>query len=215
MSAKKHFQLLDLGKRDFCEVYNLQKDLVSQRYKQIIPDTLILTEHYPPVFTIGRSGSRKNILSPEEKLREEGIRVHEIDRGGDITYHGPGQIVGYPIIDLRSQGRDVHLYLRKLEEVIIRLLKVYGLKGKRVKGMTGVWVDQKKIASIGIGISKWITYHGFCFNLNPNQEHFQMINPCGLGKPVTSLKEILNGKLPPEKSIKEKLVHCFAETFKQ
>lgn len=229
MIATRKIQVLDLGKKDFKEVYKIQKELVGRRYREEIPDTLILTEHYP-VFTIGRSGSRENILCSEEKLEEEGIQVYEIDRGGDITYHGPGQIVGYPVMDLRKQGRDVHLYLRKLEEVIIRFLATYSIQGERIEGMTGVWIQNKKIASIGIGISKWITYHGFCVNLYPNLKHFQMINPCGLGKPVTSLREILDGtpfrhsdrakgvsrsrgKLASTEPLRDKLVSCFGEVF--
>ncbi len=206
--------ILNLGLKDYQETYKTQKQLVKKRYEERIPDTLILVEHHP-VFTIGRSGSRKNIRAPSEKLKKEGIKVYETDRGGDITYHGPGQIVGYPIIDLRRYGKDVHLYLRALEEVLIKLLKNFSIYAERVKGMTGVWVNDKKIASIGIGVSKWVTYHGFSLNIDPNMRHFAMINPCGLSKPVTSMKEQLNSKCPSRAEIEEKLVKTFARFFKK
>lgn len=204
----------NLGLKDYQQTYKIQKELVKQRTAGKIPDTLILVEH-PPVFTIGRSGSRKNILIPLVKLKEEGIKVYEIDRGGDITYHGPGQIVGYPIIDLKKYGKDIHLYLRTLEDVLIRLLKDFNISSKRIQGMTGVWIKDKKIASIGIGVSKWITYHGFCLNIDPNMKHFAMINPCGLNKPVTSMKEQLNSGCPERNKIEEKLIETFVEFFKK
>lgn len=211
---KKALQVLNLGLRDYQEVHKLQKELLKRRYQGEIPDTLILTQH-PPVFTIGRSGSRKNILASEEELKKEGIKVYEIERGGDITYHGPGQIVGYPIIDLHLYKKDIHLYLRKLEEVLIKLLGQFRIAGERIEGMTGVWVKNKKIASIGVGVSKWVTYHGFCLNIDPNMKHFAMINPCGLGKPVTSMKEELNGRLPPRELIEKRLVDSFEKVFKK
>ncbi len=204
--------IINLGLKDYQETYKIQKKLIKERFEGKIPDTLILVEHLP-VFTIGKSGNKKNIHVPLERLKKEGIKIYEIDRGGDITYHGPGQIVGYPIIDLRKYERDVHLYLRKLEEVIIKLLKDFSIEAGRIKDMTGVWVNNKKIASIGIGISKWVTYHGFSLNIDPNMKHFAMINPCGLGKPVTSMKEQLNSKYPERREIEEKLAGTFAEVF--
>jgi lipoate-protein ligase B len=209
---KKNINVVNLGLKDYEETYKIQKGFVKKRYEGEIPDTLILVEHHP-VFTIGKSGSRKNIHVSLEKLKKEGIKVHEIDRGGDITYHGPGQIVGYPIIDLRRYGKDIHLYLRKLEEVIIKLLRDFSIKAQRIKGMTGVWVDDKKIASIGIGVSKWITYHGFALNMDPNMNHFAMINPCGLNKPITSMKEQSNGRFPKKTKIEEKLLETFSRIF--
>jgi len=200
---------------------------------------LLLVEH-PPVFTIGRNGSRKNILASLSQLKKEGIKVYEIDRGGDITYHGPGQIVGYPIIDLKNYGKDIHVYLRTLEEVLIKLLKDFDIEAKRIKGMTGVWVHpvrspsdkmsegspniksgltsngaSKKIAFIEIRVSKWIAYHGFALNVEPNMEHFSFINPCGLGKSVTSMKEQLGERCPGRKKIEERLVRKFMEIFSE
>jgi lipoate-protein ligase B len=230
----KNLDILNLGLKDYRQTYKIQKELVNKRSQDKIPDTLILAEH-PPVFTIGRSGGENNILVSSKKIKAEGIKIHKIDRGGNITYHGPGQIVGYPIINLKNYGKDIHLYLRMLEEVIIKLLKEFNIKTKRIKNMTGVWVypvrnkmqeasalsktrisngvDAKKIASIGIGISKWVTYHGFCLNLDPNIKHLAMINPCGLGKPMTSIKEQLNGRCPGRKTIEKILVESFAEVF--
>ena len=204
--------ILNLGFKDYAETYDIQKNFVKDRQQNRIPDTLILVEH-PPVFTIGKRGSRENILVSEEKLLKEKIKIYETDRGGDITYHGPGQIVGYPIIDLKSYDRDIHLYLRNIEEVIIKLLETLGIKARRIKGMTGVWVGGKKIASIGIGVSKWVAYHGFCININPNMAHFSMINPCGLNKPVTSVEKQLQGKMPGREKIEEHLICLFTDIF--
>ncbi len=205
--------IINLGLKDYRQAYKIQKELVGKRSKGKITDTLLLVEH-PPVFTIGRSGSKKNILAPLEKIKQEDIEIIETDRGGDITYHGPGQIVGYPIIDLKNYGKDIHLYLRTLEAVLIKLLKTFGIKAKRIRGMTGVWADNKKIASIGIAVSKWVTYHGFALNTEPNMEHFKMINSCGLGKSITSMKEQLKERCPPKKQIEEKLAEIFIEFFK-
>lgn len=228
----KTIDILNLGFKNYQQTYKIQKELVKKRHEGKISDTLILVEH-PPVFTIGKSGSKKNILAPFKKIKQEGIEIIEVDRGGDITYHGPGQIVGYPIIDLKNYGKDIHLYLRMLEEVLIKLLDDFDIKAERIKGMTGVWVypvrnkapkatasdeyrrisNGKKIASIGIGVSKWITYHGFALNIAPDMGHFAMINPCGLGKGVTSMKEQLDSKCPPQNKIEEKLVESFTEVF--
>ncbi|MDD5454348.1 MAG: lipoyl(octanoyl) transferase LipB [Candidatus Ratteibacteria bacterium] len=234
--------IINLGLKDYRRTYKIQKELVAKRLKGQIPDTLLVVEH-PPVFTIGRSGSKEHILAPLKKIQQEGIEIIEVDRGGNITYHGPGQIVGYPIIDLKNYGKDIHIYLRMLEKVLIKLLKELGIKAKRIKGMTGVWVhpvrnspvnnatnipavflrkqnagiasnEAKKIASIGIAVSKWIAYHGFALNVEPNMEHFKMINSCGLGKEVTSMKEQLGNRCPSKKQIEEKLTEIFIEFLK-
>ncbi|MEA1964475.1 MAG: lipoyl(octanoyl) transferase LipB [Candidatus Aerophobetes bacterium] len=191
-ASKGECWILNLGLRDYSGVYNLQKKLVNKRMKGEIPDVLILNEHNP-VFTIGRKGGKGNILVSEEELKKRGIKIYEIDRGGDVIYHGPGQLVGYPIIDLKSKGKDIHLYLRNLEEVIIRLLKDYGVRSKRIEGYTGVWVGNEKIAAIGIGVKRWISFHGFCLNVNPNFSYFNMINPCGIkDREMTSLERLTN-----------------------
>lgn len=206
--------IINLGLEDYRQTYKIQKELVDKRLQGQISDTLILVEHIP-VFTIGKSGNKKNILAPLGKIKEEGIEIIEVNRGGDITYHGPGQIVGYPIIDLRNYGKDIHLYLRMIEGVLIKLLTEFGIKAKRISGMTGVWVNNKKIASIGIALSKWVAYHGFALNVEPNMEHFKMINSCGLGREITSMKEQLKELCPPKKRIEEKLSEIFIEFFKK
>ena len=204
--------VLDTGLKDYMEVYALQKKLLAERIKDEIPDTLILTEH-PPTFTIGRKGGRENILVSNEVLGKNGIEVYEIDRGGDITYHGPGQIVGYPIINLAEWSKDIHLYLRSLEEVIIRFLSHFKITAGRINDYTGAWVGDCKIAAIGIGVSKWTTFHGFCININPNKKHFRMITPCGIrDKSVTSLDE-LTGDTTDMGKAKQVLVAEFGNCF--
>ncbi len=172
--------VIDVGIKDYRDVYNLQKELVRKRQLGLIGNTLVLAEHFP-VFTIGRRGSRDNLLLTEDGLRRMGIELIEVDRGGDITFHGPGQLVLYPIVDLREKKRDIHLYIRRLEEVIIDFLSRYDIRGRRRPGATGVWIDENaKIGSIGIGISKWVTYHGLSINVNNPLYYFDMIWPCGL-----------------------------------
>lgn len=208
-------RVLDLGFLDYRKTWDLQKELVERRFQREVPDTLILVEH-PPLFTIGRSGSRKNIHVSDEHLETLGIPVLEVDRGGDITYHGPGQLIGYPVLDLTGHGRDVHLLLRRIEEVLIRLLADWGVKAARVSNYTGVWVGHEKIAAIGIGVRRWISFHGFCLNVNPDMKYFSMISPCGIrDRGITSLT-----KLKGEKSeridlqeMKERLVQHFGDVF--
>ena len=210
-SLKNECLVLNLGLRDYLEVYNLQKNLVNKRIKNKISDVLIINEHNP-VFTIGRKGGKGNILVSKEELKKRGVKIYEIDRGGDIIYHGPGQLVGYPIIDLKSKGKDIHLYLRNLEEVIIRLLKDYGIHSTRIEGYTGVWVENKKIAAIGIGVKHWVSFHGFCLNVNPNLSYFNMINPCGIkDKGITSMARLTNFKDNKNKS--SQLINSFIKHF--
>jgi lipoate-protein ligase B len=153
---------------------------------------LVLVEHVPPVITLGRGADAANVIASRERLAREGIELHETSRGGDVTYHGPGQLVGYPIIRLDLHGRDVHRYLRDLEEVLIRVLARFGVVGERVSGHTGVWVGNEKVAAIGVAISRWVTSHGFALNVDPNLDHFGLIVPCGIrDKGVTSLARIL------------------------
>ena len=206
--------VLDTGLKDYMEAYNLQKELLVKRIKNEIPDTLILTEH-TPTFTIGRKGGRENLLVNEEVLKKNGIKVYEIDRGGDITYHGPGQIVGYPIMNLSEWNKDIHLYLRSLEEVIIRFLSHFKIMAGRINNYTGVWVGDCKIAAIGIGVSKWTTFHGFCININPNKKHFSMITPCGIrDKSITSLDE-LTGEATDIEYAKQVLATEFGNCFER
>lgn len=205
--------ILDLGLIDYEVAYLIQKELVRTRKLGLIDDSVILAEH-TPVFTIGRTGKRENLLAGEEILKKEEIKVLDVDRGGDITFHGPGQLVIYPIIDLRPRGRDLHRYIRDLEELAIGLLKEYSIFGERLKGKTGVWVDGKKIAFIGIAASDWITYHGLSVNVNADLKFFSMIRPCGLeGVKTTSLSEILGRDVMMD-GAKERLLYHFDSIFR-
>lgn len=159
-----------------------------------IGDSLITVEH-DPVFTIGRSGSRRNILVSEQERERAGIPVYEIERGGDITYHGPGQLVCYPIIDLRDYGRDIKRYINSLEQAMIDLCADYGVEATRRAGYPGVWVGERKIASIGVSVRHWVTMHGLAFNIDVNKEHFAMINPCGLPIEMASLVDLVSDDL--------------------
>jgi len=167
----------------------IQKELVEQRKQGLVPDQLLFVEH-PHVITQGRNGRAENLLAGEAALRSAGIDYHATDRGGDITYHGPGQIVGYPILDLREWKRDVGAYMRAIEQVIISTLAQFEIIAGRVPGCTGVWVDGKKVAAIGVHISRWVTSHGFALNHTTDLRYFQYIVPCGLTKPVTSMQEL-------------------------
>jgi lipoate-protein ligase B len=187
---------------------------VSRRQRGEAPDTLLLVEH-PPVFTLGRRAERDNILVPAERLREMGIEVAEIERGGDVTYHGPGQVVGYPIMDLRGHGRDLGAFLRGLEEVLIRALASYGVSAGRQPPMTGVWVGDEKIAAIGIAVSRWVSYHGFCLNVAPDLGHFALIHPCGIrDRGVTSMEKLMGaGRVPPLGEVEREVARAFGEVF--
>lgn len=205
-------RVIHLGLCSYPEAYKLQKQLLGLRIEKKIPDTLLLLQH-PPVFTIGRRGSMKNIMVGPEVLSGEGIEVYETDRGGDITYHGPGQIVAYPILDLKQHGRDVHRAIKMYEETVIGLLEGYGIEGRRVPEYPGVWAGDEKICAIGIGISNWVTFHGFALNVNTNLEHFSLITPCGIaGRGVTSMERILGSRVD-EFALAKDLVLNFARVF--
>lgn len=197
---------------EYREAYERQKRLWSLRLSGEIPDSLLLLEH-PPTFTLGKSGKLENLLLTKEELTQRGISLFFTDRGGDITYHGPGQLVVYPIIDLRSWGKDIHRYVRSLEEVVIRTLADFSMTAGRDEKHVGVWVGPEKIAAIGVGVRKWVTMHGLALNVNPNLEHFALINPCGiLDKGVTSMTKLLGCQVPME-DVVERLARHFAEVF--
>ena len=177
------------------------------------PNTVFLLEH-TPVITMGRNAHDENLLFSKAALTEKGVAVHETDRGGDVTYHGPGQLVAYPILNLEQCRCSVGWYLRTLEDVVIQLLASYDLKGERVEGLTGVWVDGAKVAAIGIGVNHWVTFHGTAINVDPDMTHFQLIVPCGItDKPVTSLKALLGGTAPPMDEVRHRFQDAFVETF--
>ena len=176
---------------------HLQQKLVTLRQSNEIPDQLLLLEH-PPVITLGRGGDAANLLADEDALRRVGVRFYETTRGGDITYHGPGQIVGYPILHIGEGNRDVRKYVTKLEEVLIRTVAEYGITATRVGGKRGIWVGNDKIAAIGVRIARWVTSHGFALNVNTNLEHFRLITPCGIrGAGVTSIAREMEHRLQP------------------
>jgi len=208
----KDCSFVDLGLIPYQKAYELQQEFLKNRYFKEIPDTVLLLEH-PHVFTFGRNGSFDNLLVDKRELDKRSIDFCKTDRGGDITYHGPGQLIVYPIINLSFHNIRIIDYLRKLEECVIRLLLQFGVSATRKKGFTGAWVKDEKIASIGIAAKKWITYHGLCININNALDNFKLINPCGIKSlKVTSLSEIVNKSV--EMSIaKERFIESFLEVF--
>lgn len=186
--------LIHLGRMPYQDAWEYQRQVGHKVGAGEWPDTILFVEH-PPVYTVGRSahGSLTNLLWDESKRREEGIDLYQVDRGGDITYHGPGQLVGYPILDLNRHGRDLHRYLRNLEDVLIRSLAEFDIQAGRLPPHTGVWVGDEKIAAIGVKASHWITQHGFALNVQPHLDHFGGIIPCGIeDKGVTSMERLLH-----------------------
>jgi lipoate-protein ligase B len=186
---------LDLGRTQYRKAWDIQKKLASLRSDNRIPDCLVFTEH-DPVITMGRATSPKNLLCSRDYLAEHGIDLYEVERGGDITFHGPGQLIAYPIIDLNNRGRDLHKYLRDLEMLVIATLSDLGLSAEIKKGLTGVWVKDQKLAAIGVAVSRWVTYHGLALNVNTDLNYFKLINPCGITKyQVGSVAQILGREI--------------------
>lgn len=185
-----------LGRVPYEEALELQERLQCARTRGCVPDTLLLLEH-PPVITLGRGAKEANVLYSRERLETLGFGVHETGRGGDVTYHGPGQIVGYPIIDLAPDRKDVRRYVRDLEEIMIRTAADYDLDAGRVDKLNGTWIGQNKIGAVGVRISRWVTMHGFAFNVSTDLDHFRVIIPCGIqGRGVTSLARELDREVP-------------------
>jgi lipoate-protein ligase B len=204
--------IYQLGLIEYGEAYLLQRRLLQQKLDGEIPDSLLLLEH-PPTFTIGKSGRIENILISKEELSKEGISLFFVDRGGDVTYHGPGQFVAYPILDLRNRGRDVHKYVRDLEEIILRTLSSFSINGCRDPNHAGVWVNNEEVASIGLSLKRWTSMHGFAINVSTKMEHFSLINPCGfLDRRATSISKLLNRKVSVGE-VADILIDKFAEVF--
>ncbi|HEX9251774.1 MAG TPA: lipoyl(octanoyl) transferase LipB [Ignavibacteriaceae bacterium] len=202
----------DLGLIDYKDAWDIQKSVHQLRIENKIDDVLFLLEH-PHTYTLGKTADKENLVGDKKYLDENNISVYDIDRGGDITYHGPGQIVGYPIISLTNWKQDTHKYLRAIEEVILRVCTEYNLTGSRVEKYTGVWIENRKICAIGIKVSRWITMHGFAFNVNTDLKLFKGIIPCGISdKEVTSLNRELNKEIRLN-DIKEKIIHHFDDIF--
>jgi len=187
----------DLGRIPFDQAFAIQEKTVAEIASGRRPEQVYLLEH-PPVFTIGRTGSEENLLSAKD-FQGRSIPLVRINRGGDITFHGPGQLVGYPHLDLNRRGRDIHRYLRDLEEALIRAVGRFDIDAYRKKRLTGVWSDLGKLASIGVGVRRWITMHGFALNVSTDLRYFRMIHPCGIEEcPVTSLEQLLDQPVPME-----------------
>ncbi|HEX4138315.1 MAG TPA: lipoyl(octanoyl) transferase LipB [Bryobacteraceae bacterium] len=204
----------DLGRMSYGEAFDIQSGLASERKQGQGSDHLLFVEH-PHVITMGRDGHRDNLLASESVLQRAGIELHDTDRGGDITYHGPGQIVGYPIVDLRLWKRDVGAFVRGIEQVLIDTLADFGIAAKRIAGLTGVWTDhsgqEAKIAAIGVHLSRWVSTHGWALNVSTDLRYFQYIVPCGLAKPVTSMAAL--GVHAHVEDVKTSLVRHFGEVF--
>ena len=213
-SPERKLVVRRLGLVRYADGLEMQRTLVEQRVAGEIDDTLLLLEH-PHVLTLGaKSGqSRSHVLATPERLAELGVELHETGRGGDVTYHGPGQIVGYPIISLKPDRCDVHLYVRDLEDVMIRVTAEYGFQAGRIAGLTGAWVGAEKIGAIGVRIQRWVTSHGFAFNVNTNLDFFRLIVPCGIAdRGVTSLKR-LTGREIPIAEVEDQFIRHFAAVF--
>ena len=203
-----------LGTIDYQAALDLQAQLVERRKQGLIPDQLLLLEH-PPVITLGvrTRSDRSHVLESEAALAAKGVGLFETGRGGDVTYHGPGQLVGYPIVDLKPDRCDVHRYVRDLEEVLIRAVDAFGVRAGRIEGLTGIWVGDQKLAAIGVRISRWVTSHGFALNVNTDLSHFGLIVPCGItDKGVTSLERLLGHALPMDE-VAETVARQFAALF--
>jgi lipoyl(octanoyl) transferase len=208
----QQIELIEAGLSDYRELWRLQEKLFSEVQNNRDKNYLILTEHNP-VITRGKSAKSASLLSSESHLHSIGIDLIAIDRGGDFTFHGPGQLVGYPILNLLNFKKDIHWYLRALEEVIIKTIADYGLDGTRIEGLTGVWVDGKKICAIGVKITRWVTMHGFALNVNTDLKYFHHIIPCGISeRGVTSISE-LTGNIISLKDVSNHLTLNFEKIF--
>jgi lipoyl(octanoyl) transferase len=216
--------IVDVGLIAYAEAWELQKRLVTARKNGAIEDVLLLCEH-PHVITLGRNGKREHLLASEQVLRQKGVEFHSSDRGGDITYHGPGQLVGYPILNLAAIRKDVVWYVRMLEEVMIRATAEFGITAERVAGKTGIWVrgtasdsnasanTEEKLGAIGVHISRWVTSHGFAYNVSTDLRYFDLIVPCGItGRKATSLEKILERAVTLKQAV-QPVVRNFGEVF--
>jgi lipoate-protein ligase B len=202
------YNIIDLGISEFKDTWNLQKELQEKRILGEIEDQLILVEH-PAVYTLGKNASKEHILK-----RKEGVSVIQTDRGGNITFHGPGQLVGYPILDLNFYKRSITWYMRELEQLMIDVLKEYGIEGSTKKGLTGTWVKDHKIAALGVRIRRWVTMHGFSLNISPDLRYYKDIIPCGIQEyGVTSMAMIMGEEVPSMDEVKIKMVDYFKNRF--
>lgn len=201
------------GLADYAEWLNRQRSFARARARGVLSEDLLILLEHPHVITLGRGSHESNLLATQQLLAERDVTVHEIERGGDVTYHGPGQLVGYPIIDLNRHKKDLHWYLRQLEEVLIRALAEFGVSGDRIPGLTGVWVEDRKIASIGVHVTRWVTFHGFALNVHTELSYFDLIIPCGIDAvKMTSLEQELE-KVCSVAEVASQVARSFAEVF--
>ena len=209
-SGRGSLDIRRLGRIAYADGLTLQERLVDERKRGLISDTLLILEH-TPVVTLGRNARTENLLVSEERLLSQGVELFEAGRGGDVTYHGPGQVVGYPIVEIPEGRRDVHRYVRELEEVMIRVCADYGFAARRIAGKSGTFVGDTKIGAIGVRISRWVTSHGFAFNVNTNLSGFDLIVPCGLrDQGVTSLAKLLGAEVD-QTEVEDRLISRFLE----
>jgi lipoate-protein ligase B len=206
--------VLDLGLIDYKQAWDLQRDLWSKRVAGEVPDLLLLLEH-PHVITLGRRGNRSHLVVSQEVLERMKIPIFHVERGGDVTYHGPGQMVAYPLFDLRENGYHLIRFVDQLEEIILEVLRDFGIEGRRDPSNRGVWVNGDKIASLGVAIKRWVSFHGFALNYETDLKYFDLIHPCGLvGKRMTSMSKILGKGIPRERLV-EKIALHFKEVFQR
>jgi lipoate-protein ligase B len=202
-----------LGRMGYEECLELQREVARQRISGAIPEDVLLLVEHPPVVTLGRSSKQKNLVSTPAYLASRGVELFEVERGGDVTFHGPGQLVGYPIFDLKRHRQDLHWYLRSVEEALIRTLSQYGISAERSTGYTGVWTNGRKIASIGVHARDWVTWHGFALNVTTDLSYFDLIVPCGIvGVEMTSIAKE-TGSMPELDSVSDIVAREFAALF--
>lgn len=204
--------IIDLGQKNYKEVWDLQKRIHTQRVTRKLENTLLLVEH-EPVITMGKSGKEKNLLFTADMLKTKGISYYEIERGGDVTYHGPGQLVGYPIFNVKAGLTGVRPFVNKMEDAIIKTLADFAIVGEKKEKMIGVWVGEKKICSIGIAVKKWVSFHGFALNINTNLEHFNLIIPCGLKNVTMTSMKVLRNKEIEFEDVKQSIIKNFSYIF--
>ena len=203
-----------LGRLDYAEALELQRNIARDRIAGTIQQDVLLLMEHPPVVTMGRASKEQHLVASPEFLKSKGVELFEVERGGDVTFHGPGQLVGYPIIDLKRHRQDLHWYLRKIEESLINTLADFGIPGERNTAYTGVWTRGKKIASIGVHARDWVTWHGFALNVNTDLSYFDLIIPCGIdGVVMTSIAREIGSELVSMQDVRDRVSAKFAEAF--
>lgn len=212
--AERELWTVALGRLPYGEALELQRSIARDRISGAIPQDVLLFVEHPPVVTLGRGTKEKNLVSSPEFLQSKGVELFEVERGGDVTFHGPGQLVGYPIIDLKRHRQDLHWYLRKIEEALINTLADYGIPGERNTAFTGVWTRGRKIASIGVHARDWVTWHGFALNVTTDLSYFDLIVPCGIdGVVMTSIARELGLEDVAQQDVRDRVSAKFAEAF--